>query len=299
MGLRHIHVYEMPEESQNFSFQLYEVQGKTIRGKTYPHKTELPHRHSYYEICIFANGAGRHEIDFQTYPIASYSIHFLTPGQVHLISSEKDYHGYLMVFKREFYPVTLENKDILFELPFFNNPSISPILELNKEDFSQIQTLIDNIKSELVNYNEYTPEILRSYLHIFLLKCKNYFDLYRPEISGNDDIAYKTASKFRYLVEQHFSSLHFVSEYADMMALTSPKLNKTVNRMTGYNASDVITNRIVLEAKRLLTYTELTNKEVAFRLGYEDPSYFSRIFKNKTGDTPSEFKNKMNKKYQK
>lgn len=298
MDLHHIHIYEMPEENKKFSFQLYEVRGETIRGKFYPHKTELPHRHSYYEICIFVNGAGKHEIDFKTYPIASNSIHFLTPGQVHLISREKDYFGYLLVFTREFYPANNQSNDMLFDLPFFNNPSISPILELKHNDFHTLLQIIDSMKSELKAVNTTSQEVLRSYLHIFLLKCKNYFMHYRPEHANLDEPAYVIAGKFKSLVEQHFKNLHFVKDYAGIMAITAPALNKTVKRITGFTAGEVIINRIVLEAKRLLTYTDLTNKEIAFRLNYEDPSYFSRIFKNKTGDSPSSFRSKMNKKYQ-
>lgn len=293
-----IHVYEMPDENKKFSFQLYEVRGKTIKGKTYPHKTELPHRHSYYEICIFVNGAGKHEIDFKTYPIASNSIHFLTPGQVHLISREKDYYGYLLVFNRDFYPANPENKDILFDLPFFNNPSISPILELKEKDFHTLLQIIESMKTELELVHSTTQEVLRSYLHIFLLKCKSYFIHYRPEHEKLDEPAYVAAGKFKNLVEQHFKNLHFVKDYAGIMAITAPTLNKSVKRITGYTAGEIIINRIVLEAKRLLTYTNLTNKEIAFRLNYDDPSYFSRIFKNKTGDSPSTFRSKMNKKYQ-
>ena len=101
--IKNIDVYELPETLQEPAFNLYEVKGKNIVNREYPHKTDQPHRHTYYEICIFDHGAGRHDIDFRSFPIHSHSIHFLTPGQVHLISREKHYHGYLLVFSRDFY----------------------------------------------------------------------------------------------------------------------------------------------------------------------------------------------------
>lgn len=299
MTLQHIHTYEMPFETAQLSFQLYEVQGKTIRNEQYPHKTEFPHRHNYYEICIFKNGAGKHEIDFQTYPITSNSVHFLTPGQVHLISREENYHGYLMVFRREFLSPSFHSKDLLFDLPFFNNPGIKPVLELNENDFVEVLQIIDQIKLEIARKDAISHDILKSYIQIFLLKCKYYFIHHYPEHSEKENPSYFLTSKFKNLVEQNFQSLHFVKQYAELLAITSTNLNKTVKKFTGENASDIIIDRIVLESKRLLIYTELTNKEIAYRLNYVDPSYFSRIFKSRTGDSPSGFRSKMKKKYQK
>lgn len=296
--LQHIHIYEMPEENKHFSFQLYEVSGKTIQNKTYPHKTDLPHRHNYYEICIFINGGGKHEIDFKTYPIESNSIHFLTPGQVHLISRDDQYRGYLLVFNREFYSMDFQNKDLLFELPFFNNPGKSPVLSLSEPDFSDLLNVISGIKKELKQHHPTSHDILRAYLHIFLLKSKTYFNSYHHEEMNNDDPEYILTGKFKNLVEKNFNNLHLVKEYAEILGQSAAALNKMVKRVTGKNASEVITNRIVLEAKRLLIYTNLTNKEIAYRLKYEDPSYFTRTFKKKIGVTPSDFRKKMNKKYQ-
>lgn len=298
MVLQHIHIYEMPEEDKDLLFQLYEVRGKTIQNKLYPHKTEYPHRHNYYEICIFVNGAGKHEIDFKTFPINPNSIHFLTPGQVHLISRDENYHGYLLVFTRDFYSMNFQNKDILFDMPFFNNPAIDPILELTPEKFKGMLQLINNIKEELKVKNETTQDILKSYLHIFLLKCKEYFQFYYGDDTYKGDPEHILAGKFRKLVEQHFMTLHFVRDYAGLLAQTPTHLNKTIKKITGKNASEIIINRIVLEAKRLLLYTDLSNKEVAFRMNYDDPSYFSRVFKKKTGVSPSGFRMKMKKKYQ-
>ena len=118
--LNNIHIYELPKGDEDIAFHIYEVKGKVIQNSEYPHKTEQPHRHAYYEICIFVNGAGSHMIDFKTFDIKSHSIHFLTPGQVHRISREENYHGFLLVFSREFYSLGIQDEDLLMTLPFFN-----------------------------------------------------------------------------------------------------------------------------------------------------------------------------------
>jgi AraC family transcriptional regulator, transcriptional activator of pobA len=293
-----IKTYEMPESMGQQSFQLYEVQGKSINKGTYPHNTDRPHRHKYYEICVFVNGAGRHEIDFSTHPIHSCSVHFLSPGQVHLISREKDYHGYLMVFSKEFYALDTFHEDLLYQLPFFNNPTLLPILNLNPKDFEQLRRLIESMQMEFRSAFEGSREILRSYLQIFLVKCRQFYIHYFADKKKMHDPHYSLVQQFNALVEQQFKNSHLVQDYADMLSLSPAMLNKYVKNITGFTAGEIIMDRLILQAKRYLIYSDLSNKEIAYQLNYEDPSYFSRIFKKKTGMSPSAFRRIENEKYQ-
>nr|MBI1232212.1 helix-turn-helix domain-containing protein [Cytophagales bacterium] len=293
-----IKTYEMPYTPQQQAFQLYEVQGKTISNKTYPHETDRPHRHKYYEICVFVTGAGRHEIDFATHEIQSNSIHFLSPGQVHLISREEDYHGYLLVFSKDFYALDTFHEDLLFQLPFFNNPTMIPILNLDQVGFQDILSLIHTIKKEYTTPQELAKEILRSYLQVFLLKCKQYYVHYFAEKKNMLDPHFTLVQQFNTLLEQQFRQNHLVQDYADQLSLSPALLNKYVKKITGSTAGELLMERLILQAKRYLIYTDLSNKEIAYQLNYEDPSYFSRIFKKKTGLTPSEFRQIENEKYQ-
>ena len=296
--MKNINIYELPAEEKDRSFQLYEVQGTVVRDKKYLHEPNRPHRHNYYEICVFVNGAGKHEIDFRSFPIKSHSIHFLSPGQVHIISREENYHGYLLMFSREFYSSDFQKKDMLFELPYFNNNTSKPILELNEVEFNEFREIIDSLKRENTREHILKNNIVRSYLHIFLLKCKAAFVEKRLSAGTIKNMSYVTVNQFKYLLEKSYREMHFVKEYADVLALTPLQLNKMVKSITGKNASDMIINRIVLEAKRLLAFTDLSNKEIAFQMNYHDPSYFSRIFRKKTGVSPTVFREQLKKKYQ-
>ena len=296
--LNNIHIYELPKGDEEIAFHIYEVKGKTIQNKEYPHKTEQPHRHAYYEICIFINGAGMHMMDFNSFPIKSQSLHFLTPGQVHLISREENYHGYLLVFSREFYSLGIQDEDLLMNLPFFNNNTSEPILNLNEEDFADALDIIEHLRRDYKRDTEIREDVLRSYLHIFLLKCRYFFNKYNYDKDIIKDPTFLKVNQFRTLVEQNFTKIHLVKEYADLLNESPAHLNKIVKGITGENASDFIIKRIVLEAKRLLTYTDLSNKEISFKMNYDDPSYFSRLFRKKVGMSPSEFRIREKKKYQ-
>lgn len=295
---RSIHTYELPEGALHQDFQVFEVKGVEINNRNYPHKTDRPHRHAYYEICVFINGSGRHEIDFHTHPIHSSSVHFISPGQVHLISREKDYHGYLIVFSKEFYALGMYQQDVHDNFPFFNNYHIYPLLNMDAKGFGELLQLVDMIRRENRSRSKINTEILRSYLQIFLLKCKQYYVEQFADKAKMHDPHFAQVQQFQTLVEKHFTEYHLVQDYAEMMAMSPAVLNKYVKKITGRTALEIIMDRLVLQAKRLLIYTDLSNKEIAFRLKYNDPSYFTRMFKGKTNMSPSAFRKEMNEKYQ-
>ena len=291
---KQIDTYELPGGEISHDFQIFEVKG----NDNYPHKTDRPHRHNYYEICIFINGAGKHEIDFNTYNIQSNSLHFLSPGQVHLISREKDYHGFLLVFTRDFYSLDTFHQDLLFNLPFFNNQMMLPVLDLEPDDFEDILQLINLIKKERRSGTMMTKEILRSYLQVFLLKCQQFYIKKFAEQVKMHDPYFAQVQKFITLVEKNFMELHLVQDYARLMSISPGVLNKNVKKITGNTAGEIIMDRLMLQARRLLMYTDLSNKEISFRLNYNDPSYFSRLFRKKTSLSPSAFRSAMKEKYQ-
>lgn len=296
--ITNIKTYELPDGAHHYTFQIHEVEGKFIRDEIYPHKTDLPHRHSYYEICIFINGAGKHEIDFNSHSINAKSLHFISPGQVHLISREDHYHGYLIVFSKDFYSLDSFHQNLLFQVPYFNNHTLAPILNLNDGEFEELMQLVIMMKNEYLNDQQNTKEILRSYLQVFLLKCKQFYFQHFSEKEKMQDPQFFLVQEFKKMVEIHYKKFHLVQEYAESLALSPSVLNKHVKRITGFTAGEIIIDRLLLQAKRLLIYSDLSHKEIAYRLNYEDPSYFSRIFKKKTSYSPSEFRKVMAEKYQ-
>jgi AraC-like DNA-binding protein len=203
-----------------------------------------------------------------------------------------------MVFSREFYGLDPGNEDVLFHLPFFNNPTLVPILNLTQADFNELLLLSRSLRKEYLHWNSFSADILRHYLQIFLLKCKQYYLRYFADKSKTLDPHFSLVQQFNALVEQRFRQVHQVQEYASLMAMSPSLLNKHVKNITGFTAGEVILDRLMLQAKRYLIYTDLSNKEIAYQLNYQDPSYFSRIFKRKTGKSPSDFRRLENEKYQ-
>jgi AraC family transcriptional activator of pobA len=256
--------------------------------------TSVPHRHNYYEIFLFEEGGGYHDIDFHGFEIAGRSVHFVSPGQVHLVRRELNTRGAVIFFSRDFYYLNLQNKNILFELPFLNNNSARPILNLESSDFQPLLDLSHKMADEFASKHDFREELIRSYLNIFLIESRRLFSESRPHMEGSHAAVFR---QFRILLEENFARLHQVQDYARLIPITEKQLNEVCKRSTGKTASELIHERIILEAKRLLTHSALNNKEVAHFLNFDDPSHFSKFFKRKTGETPSGFRKSIRERY--
>ena len=256
-----------------------------------------PHRHNYYEIFFFEKGGGDHTIDFETIPVHDQSIHFVSPGQVHQLRRASDSYGSVISFSREFYYLGLQEKNLLFEMPFLNNAMARTVLNLSEEAFSTCLHLVQAMAQEAGAALPYTPHQLRSYLNILMIQCKRFFEQ-QPPYHMHSHSEQPLFIRFRQTLEEHFFHLHQVQEYSEMLSVSDKQLNELVKAHSGYTALEYIHARLLLETKRLLLYSELSLKEIAFHLSFDDPSHFSRFFKSKTGTSPGHFREQHSGMYQ-
>lgn len=259
--------------------------------------TSVPHRHNYYEVFLFIEGGGFHDIDFQAFEIKDNSIHFVSPGQVHLVRRELQSRGYVIFFSRDFYYLNLQDKNILFELPFLNNNTKRPILDLDVQAFQELLSLFQSIEREYNGETSFKEELIRSYLNIMLIASRRLFKESDVGEATSSSSTAKLFRQFKILLEENFDKLHQVQDYAGLMAITEKYLNELCKKTVGKTASELIHERIILEAKRLLLHSDLNNKEIAFMLSFEDPSHFSKFFKRKAGSTPTQFRKGLQEKY--
>ncbi len=244
-----------------------------------------PHRHNYYEVFFFTKGGGYHYIDFVQHPVADNSVHIVYPGQVHVLSRELNTNGAVVHFSREIYDdITTQNGQL--PLVQFLNSNTFLHIENTAEEQAKLNTVLSQLKGE---YSGSTPEaeILKSYLHILLIKCIRLFDKKHPNWQENATGLY---NDFRAMAEAHFHEQKQPGYYAELLKISERKLNEICKKATGVTVGDYLNNRVILEAKRLLCNSPLTAKEIAFYLGFNDPSYFNRFFKIKTGHTALEFR---------
>lgn len=252
-----------------------------------------PHRHNYYEVFFFEQGGGEHDIDFTTFPIHSNSLHFVTPGQVHQVRRLPGSGGGVMLFTTDFYSLNLHNRDMLNALPFLTGSHPRPVLNMGSEESLEVILLIGLMRDEFRSAAAHREEMIRSYLNILLLKSQRIFEQQTDITTATPAAEKQLIRSLRLLVDSHFHAVHSAGAYARMLNVTLNHLNNTTKELTGRTVSELVQERIILEAKRLLVHSSLSVKEIAYHLGFDDPSYFTRFFRLRERETPAEFRSEF------
>ena len=251
---------------------------------------DIPHRHDYYTIIFIERGQGTHFIDFTEYEIADRSIFFIMPGQMHQVILTSEPTGWIITFTEEFLIANSIPDKMINDIYLFNDYGQSPPLPINENDMPVYKNLILQMAHFEKSLETYTQEAVGSLVKVFLIQGNNHCSLRKsnnPQLVETSNHILRT---FKQLLNKKYATDHMVSNYADELAVTSDYLNKTVKNLTGKSAKDHIQSKLITEAKRSLLFSNISNKELAYELGFEESAHFNNFFKKTTGQTPSEFR---------
>jgi len=251
----------------------------------------VPHRHNYFVIIWVKKGTGVHMIDLDKFELQNDTVYCITPGQVHLLKQNGDAEGYVMSFTAEFMGTEESNLDLLFNTGLFNTFSHSPVIRVDAEVKDEMEDAVKRMMKEYANFFLLRSEILRGFLKIFLIYLTRQFEKtnQQPAQSKNIDLM----RRFLSLLEKNYITKRMVTDYADELVVTPNYLNEVVKKVSGFPASHHIQQRIILEAKRQAAYSNVTMKEVAYHLGFDDMAHFSKFFKNAAGVSFTDFKKSL------
>lgn len=246
------------------------------------------HRHSFYHLVFFTKGAGFHAIDFTRFETKPYQIYFMIPGQVHSWSFEGEVDGYVVNFSPAFFLSFLLRPDYLESFPFFNNIVQDSVINITSPLNEKIKGLFEEIMLYDSQREVFQGDMIRALLlQIFILIDQNHFASKPQSIPQYN---YALLKNFQKLIEKNYTNLKLPMEYADLLYITPNHLNALCKEHLGIQAGEVIRNRIILEAKRLLINQQTSISEIAYFLNFKDNSYFSKFFKKQVGITPEEFR---------
>lgn len=245
------------------------------------------HRDSHYIFTCMESGHVRMMVDFKTVEAKDSAIFCVLPGQVHQGLLMKNVCGWFVAVKAELVPDTVRS--------FFDESlgEIQP-LPLDKKLVKKMSTAAGMLHDAYTNEMLSTKEgflVVHSLLNAFLgMFAVMYSQKSILHVSG-ESRALQLLRAFRILVRKDFKTMKSPSEYAEALNITRGYLTETVREVTGKPAQHWIHQEILIEAKRLLVFTNLSVKEVAYELGYGDHTYFSRLFSKLEDQSPSEFRN--------
>ncbi|NDK56378.1 helix-turn-helix domain-containing protein [Pontibacter fetidus] len=249
---------------------------------------QKPHKHNAYILVFFTKGSGTHTIDFQEYLVAPGSVFFLTPGQVHSWKLSEQTNGYILFFSAEFYLLGFPLQK-LQRFPFFEHALRVPYLQVKATDMTTILLSINVMQQEHQAQQFLKDDLLRDYLDIILIQLARLYHS-THKLPHESTASLPLLTKLNSLIDQHYKEHQPVLFYADKLHVTAKQLNETCKRAYDKTTTELIQNRVILEAKRLLVHSNLTINQLAAGLGYFDNAYFFRFFKKHTGQTPEQFR---------
>jgi AraC family transcriptional regulator, transcriptional activator of pobA len=251
----------------------------------------VPANKDSFTITWIRQGSGTLYMDMNLYVIKSDTIYYIKPGQAARFDAAEELDGYTISFSADFLAMEGNHEDQFYRSALFN-PLLSLFtIKVEEELKPEMLGIVEKMMREYSGAFPCKDEILRGLLKIFLVYLK------RQQVEPDQQLPRLNqaglVSRFFSLLEKNFANRKMVSDYARDLSVTPNYLNETVKKTSGFPASYHIRQRITLEAKRKAAYVRMTMKEIAYDLGFDDISHFSKYFKKTSGISFTDFKKEI------
>lgn len=257
-------------------------------------ETDMQHLHGFYEIIWFQEGSGVHYVDFSAYPVCPGAVFFISPGQIHSFDGRHDQKGVVLKICAELLNDADSDESVYLRYNVFNAFDHLPYCKVAQDGQQGLMDIVEQMRCELQQEGSLGhKDYLRALVRMFIIRVQRSNMASGTQLLDPLRPSHKAFLEFRQLLEQHYASVHTVKEYATMLHITPKTLTQYVTECSAHTPLEIINNRVALEAKRLLRYSVLSIKEIAFRLGFEDPSYFVKFFKRLAGQSPADYRERL------
>ncbi|GGH64467.1 AraC-like DNA-binding protein [Filimonas zeae] len=277
-GSRNIHGTEVYFEMQTLEW---------IKANNHTTYTAI-HEQQSFEMIYVTEGSGVHCINYEQYELCKNTIYCVAPGYSHKLMLDPGTKGYLLSFSESFLATHRDLHDYEPDGYIYTQFHNYPSLAVDAESSEEMKDILSMIDREMKKHGLKRMDLLNRYLRIYLILFQREVISSIPTI--REKVQYGLTDKFFLLLEYNFKQKKSVNAYAKELCVTPNYLNQMIKRATGQSARYHITQRILQEAKRKLSQPDITMKEVAFMLGFDDIAHFSKFFKNGTGFTFSTLK---------
>ena len=263
--------------TEKLEFELTSITSIFKKSKS---KLYIPHRQDFYGLFYFTNTKGSHFVDFKEYKIQEGHVFLISNEQIHFFRNIEKTEGNIILFTSAF----LDNDyliDQVFETAIYN-----PFLPLKKGQRNYFDTLIKQINVIYLSNKKMKSEILKRYLEIIL------FEIYQ---SNQDNFIQKNSNYLRFItfkkdLKENFKTQKKVNFYAVKQSISPKTLNLAIRQIVDKSAKQFINEYLILSAKRLLINSNLTSSEIAYELGFDEPTNFTKFFKKAEKKSPTMFR---------
>lgn len=249
-------------------------------------------RLNYFSLIWIKKGNGKVKVDFSEYDFIENQLLAFSPYQPFMLKSDVKLEGVIINFHPEFFCIHKHQAEIACNGILFNNIYKPPYVSVDEHSQNILDMVVNQMITEMQNTELAQYELLVSYLKIFLITTTRLKNQQQPEeeLLNNDNTAPFILQNLKNFIETNFKTKHSASDYADLLNITPKALAKITKNHFNKTLTDLISERIIIEAKRELYLTNKAVKEIAFELGYDDEHYFSRFFKNNAAVSPQMYR---------
>jgi AraC family transcriptional activator of pobA len=245
-------------------------------------------RLNYFTLIWIQKGNGIVKVDFSEYDFFENQLLAFAPYQPFMLTSDEKIEGIVLNFHPEFFCIHKHQAEIACNGILFNNIYKPPYVSIDEPSKNILEMVVEQMKSEMQNPELAQYELLVSYLKIFLITATRLKNQQQPEKEqiDNSNTAPFILQNLKNYIESNFKTKHSASDYAELLNITPKALAKITKNHFNKTLTNLIAERIIIEAKRELYLTNKPVKEIAYELGYDDEHYFSRFFKTNANISP-------------
>ena len=284
----------MPTNIQKYDFkeglpQEFEVIDLEHLFAEFSEELTHSHRANFYQLIWFKDGFSTHTVDFNPIQTRPNTLLFVNKNSVQRFDSKAKVTGKLLLFTDDFFCKTDSDTRFLRGSILFNDLLSISVIRI-KDDSTTFSSIFHQIEEEFGKAKDfYQSDILRNLLeNLLLLSEREHRKQDFTELKKDANLEYVLL--YKDLVDKHYITQKQVSFYCQKMHLTSKRLNQATSKVFGKTPKELIDERILLEAKRILSHTTDSVKEVGFSLGFDEPTNFIKYFRKHTHKTPIEFR---------
>ncbi|WP_157635314.1 helix-turn-helix domain-containing protein [Nostocoides japonicum] len=254
-----------------------------------------PHRHALFEVMYISEGSGLCVIDFESLVIVPPALCVTAPGEVHFWRPESDLRGWGVMFSADFLLPELRNIDPRMIVRLIDDLCDVHLVGLPEAQDALVHRLFLDMEEEVRDAQEHYPTAVRALLTYLLVQAHRL-----RQVAGGPPVRteHPLLARFRQLLAEEVPPSRSVAECARRLGVSESHLADITRRGTGKSPGALVREAVTLAAKRLLALTDLSVSQASTRLGFEDPSYFSRYFRREVGMSATEFRRQIRDKYQ-
>lgn len=271
-------------QNGNLAFKLFSFEGDSYFDHI--------QRNNYYSLIWLNQGNGKVKADFSEYEFEENSLFAFSPYQPFMMTANKSVNGVALQFHPDFFCIHKHQAEVACNGVLFNNIYNPPFVKIDENSAVTLSMLMNQMKTEMQNPALAQNELLISYLKIFLITASRLKTEQDPQaLHAITELKEPfILQSLKDAIEKDFKTKHAASDYANSLNISTKALAKITKTHFNKTLTDLISERIIIEAKRELYLTDKAVKEIAFELGYDDEYYFSRFFKNKADISPQAYR---------